>query len=82
MIISRSIYVAENGIIYSFLLLSSIPLYICTTSLSTEPPGKPPVLNISTIKLEFIYKMLMQFLKIGHIFNIQKTKIMASGPIT
>ena len=32
MIISRSISVAANGIILFFLLLSNIPLYICTTS--------------------------------------------------
>ena len=32
MIISRSIHVAANGIILFFLWLSSIPLYICTSS--------------------------------------------------
>ena len=34
MIISRSIHVAVNGNISAFLWLSSIPLYICTSSLS------------------------------------------------
>ena len=41
MIISSCIHVATNGIIrsfffHSFLWLSSIPLYICTTSLSVD----------------------------------------------
>ena len=32
MILSRSIHVAANGIFHSFLWLSNIPLYTCTTS--------------------------------------------------
>ena len=36
-IISKSIHVAANGIIYSFLWLNSIPLYTCTTSSLSFP---------------------------------------------
>ena len=36
-IISRSIHVATNGIISFFVMLSNIPLYICTASFSFIP---------------------------------------------
>ena len=36
--ISKSIHIAANGIIPSFLWLSNIPLYICTTSSLFIPP--------------------------------------------
>ena len=41
--VSRSTHVAANGISLSFLWLSSVPLYICTTSfiLQTNPTADP-----------------------------------------
>ena len=47
MIISRSIHVATNGIIHSFLQLSNISLYICTTSLSIPLPMGIQIVSVS-----------------------------------
>ena len=46
MITSRSIHVRANGIISFFLRLSSIPLYLCTTSSSAIPLSKDVILYL------------------------------------
>ena len=75
MIISSCIHVAANGIFPSFLWLSSIPLYICTTSLSIHL-----LMDIKVVSMSWLlWTVLLWTLRCMYLFALEFCRDIGPG---